>query len=233
MADTPIDVIILSYAKSQNEYNLTQSCIWSIKKSLNIIPNIIVVETNSKVTKYPDVYQVDELIVPNIEFNYNKFLNLGLKKTKTDYILISNNDVMYEENCLNILVNKLIKKYDSVCPLDISTNLTTTSEEDIAWYTIGKLVTGWSILFKKEILNKIGYFDEQFSFWYQDNDYANWLEKCKLKNALIPTALIHHYGKQSHNLMTTEELYEKTHGSSLLFENKWKDWDKVQPFFPK
>ena len=43
------------------------------------------------------------LIQPGIPFNYNKFLNIGLKKCKNDWILISNNDII----CLIKLKKKL------------------------------------------------------------------------------------------------------------------------------
>jgi len=229
MANTPIDIIILSYTKTRKEYDMTTDCINSFKNSINVSPNIILIETNKKVAQFRDVYKVNTLIVPNVEFNYNQFLNFGLLETKNDYILISNNDVIYKPNCLHVLSQKLIEKYDSVSPIDLSTRAELLDMDDIVGYKIGKTLTGWSFMFKKSILTKIGYFDEQFSFWYQDNDYLNWLQKCNLKHALIPTAHITHLYQQSHHLLTAEELYQKTHGSLKLFEEKWKNWDTVQP----
>lgn len=218
-----IDVIILSYMKSAREYKLTLDCINSLRCN-TIESNIILIETNPKIKNYKNSFNEDVLIIPEIEFNYNKFINIGLQKTKTNYILISNNDVIYDKNCLSILKQKLDEKYDSVSPT------TKYIDNDIEGYEVGKIVTGWSIMFKKQILDKIGYFDERFTFWYQDNDYSNWLKKCRLKHALIKNAYINHLSGQSHHLLNGEELYNKTHGLTKIFENKWKNWDEVKPY---
>lgn len=223
-----IDVIILSYTKSQKEYEMTKECIFSLRNNLNVKTHLILIETNPKVDL--GTYDVESFIVPFQDFNYNKFLNIGLSIAKHDNILISNNDVHYKSNCLQTLVEKL-EKYSSVSPLDLSSqsNISLINTDDIIGYQIGKVLTGWSIMFKRNILDQIGKFDERFSFWYQENDYSNWLQKCNLKHALITSAHIIHAGQQSLHLLKSEDIYDKTHGLSKVFEEKWKDWNKVEP----
>ena len=223
-----IDVIILSYTKTNKEYMMTTNCINSIKNN-NIKTNIILIETESKF-KNEKIYDVNTIIYPGVNFNYNKFINIGLKQSKNEYVLVTNNDIIYTDNCLSILKQKLDEKYDSVSPLDLITNKIIKNTGDQEGYDVGKIVTGWSIMFKKNILKQIGDFDERFSFWYQDNDYSNWLKKCNLKHALITNAHIYHLCSQSHRLLENNELYEKTHGLTKIFEEKWKDWNKVEPF---
>ena len=85
-----VDVIILSYAKEDSVIVMNNECIDSINNSTTEHKfNIILVETESTKTYK---YQQDNVTVvqPNEEFNYNKYLNIGLKYCNNDWILISN-----------------------------------------------------------------------------------------------------------------------------------------------
>ena len=83
-----IDVIILSYAKNDSIIKMNNDCIDSLNSSSDQHTfNIFLVETeSSKEYKYPQ--ENVTVIQPGIEFNYNKFLNIGLKECKNDWILI-------------------------------------------------------------------------------------------------------------------------------------------------
>jgi len=225
MVHSAIDIILLSYTKSSKEYEMTKDCIFSLHNNLNVKAHITLVETNPQIRH--GTYDVENFITPCQDFNYNKFLNIGLKFATHEKVLISNNDIHYKSNCLQTLAEKL-EIYSSVSPLDLASQSDLMNKDDIVGYEIGKLLTGWSIMFNRSILDQIGMFDERFNFWYQDNDYSNWLQKCNLKHALIPSAHIIHAGQQSLQLLTSEEIYQQTHGLSKIFEDKWKNWDKVE-----
>ena len=46
--------------------------------------------------KFKEMLKIDTLIFPDEDFNYNKFVNIGLEECKNEAILITNNDVFYE-----------------------------------------------------------------------------------------------------------------------------------------
>ena len=46
------------------------------------------------------VYPECKVIYPEVEFNYNKFLNIGISNCEGDWVLICNNDLYFYKNWL-------------------------------------------------------------------------------------------------------------------------------------
>ena len=216
-----VDIIILSNTADLNYYKMLRQCVLSIKSSKDINTNIIVVETNKKLKGQDLKLPIDTLFVPDDEeFNYNKFLNYGIQLCSSDNICISNNDVIYESNTLNILVDKL-DEYDSVSPWDNRDSWKFHKERGTyEGYKTTVHLTGWCIVTKRETLRKIGgSFDERFEFWYQDDDYSKLLQQHKLTHALIGDVSVYHLGQQSHKLL--DNVDRKTEGMSTIYLDKW------------
>lgn len=201
-------IIILSYTKDIAYYNMLKKCIVSIGTGYDII----VVETNSKL-KNKNINLPCRFIFPDEEFNYNRFLNIGFSNLRNrGKVIISNNDVVYASGCINRLFTAL-DTYDSVSPTDKERELT------IEGNTVGKEVRGWCIGMNYSVYEKMGQWDEKFSFWYQDNDYCNFLNKRNLKHALIGDAIAYHKTAVSHTLL--KDVYASTHGLLSALETKW------------
>lgn len=220
-------VLVLSKTKNPHIYKLLSDCIESASPY-----NVVVVETNTEEemntlklweskNKLQPITSKAKFIFPNKPFNYNEFLNIGLSYIEDNKIIISNNDVLFHRDCLNILNDKL-NDYDSVSPFD--TNNLDHKQGFILkeGYQVGKEVTGCCIGLTSNTLKEIGKFDEQFSFWYQDNDYANLLKLKNLKHCLVEDAKITHFSRQSHELIK-ESLYEMTHGLEKNYNKKWSN----------
>lgn len=220
---TKVDVIILSNTANVEYYSILRSCVLSLKESQNVDPNIILIETNKKLKDKSIMLPVDIFYIPDdTEFNYNKFLNYGLSFCKNNYICISNNDVIYDKNTLYTLTKNL-DVYDSVSPWDLNTSHNFHKDRGIhEGYSTGSHITGWCIVTKKTTIEKIGgKFDEQFSFWCQDDDYSMMLQTNGLKHALIGEATVIHSSGQSHKLFNKEDLHKQTLGLQPLFFQKW------------
>lgn len=219
-----IDIIILSNTANVQYYYTLKSCIDSIKNSSSINPRIIVIESNKKLKDKDLQLPIDVLYIPEDEkFNYNKFLNYGLKFCIHNNICISNNDVIYNADTLHGLVEYL-KVYDSVSPWDKNSTFRFHPHKGIyEGYSTRSHVTGWCIVTTRDTINKIGgEFDERFSFWFQDDDYAMLLKENNLKHALIGEYEVFHNIGQSHNLFNEEDRVKQTHGLAKVFEEKWK-----------
>jgi len=221
-----IDVIILSYTKNDSILKMNNDCIDSLNSSSNTHKfNIILVETDLE-KEYKYSQENVKVIQPGIEFNYNKFLNIGLKECVNDWILISNNDTIYHKNFLeNMLVaNQFDNELLSMSPMDDTWFRHKPFDQKIHiyyGYRTSYEVTGWSILIHKSVIEKIGGFDEQFTFWYQDNDYANCLIENKIKHGLITNSKVTHLLSRSHGLIEEEKNYEMTDGLGIKFNDKW------------
>ena len=209
-------ILILSNTANVTYYNMLENCINSIGKY-----PIIVVETNSKLKdKKIPLEDRAKFIFPEEEFNYNRFLNIGISKIDTERFIISNNDVMYEPGCI-LELNSRLSHYDSVSPVDLyNPKPIQALGPCIEGYEIETHINGCSIGMTKKTYNTIGKFDENFKFWYQDNDYANLLRKHNLKHALVRDAKVKHLGHQSHKLLG-EKHHEMTHGLEKTYKEKW------------
>lgn len=209
-------VLILSNTKNTTYFNLLKNCVDSCYDS-TCVSDVYVVETNSSL-KNKNIQQFinAKFVYPDIEFNYNKFLNIGFSiiPNTVNEILISNNDVVYNPRSIDKL-NEALQSYDSACP----TQEIIAGKRFTEGYTLGSLLVGWSIALKRSTYERIGGFDEQFTFWYQDNDYANNLRLHNLKHVRVNDAIAVHKCQQSHNLL--ENSYKHTHGLESLYYNKW------------
>lgn len=223
-----VDVILLTYTKNDEIYNMTKNCIESIINSENNTTfKIHLIETD-KTGKYGYDYKEVNLIVPNGEFNYNKFLNIGLEYCANDWILISNNDTEYRVGWFTEMMKQYEKDTELLsmspyCPIwhVHKQNFNRDGREIYYGNRTSYELTGWSILLNKKVIDIMGNFDERFSFWYQDNDYSMNLSKHKIKHALIKNSVVLHFVSKSHGLLGIKKV-EMTHGLNKTFQNKWK-----------
>lgn len=221
-----VDVIILSYAKEDSIITMNNQCIDSINDSTTDHKfNIILVETES--TKTYKYYQENVTVIqPNEEFNYNKFLNIALKHCNNDWVLISNNDTIYHKWFLEnmLIANEQDNELLSMSPMDDNWHRHALFNKDFDvhyGHRTSYEIAGWSILVNRNVIEKIGGFDEEFKFWYQDNDYANNLIINKIKHALITKSKVTHLLSKSHKFIEENKKYEMTDGMGNVYSNKW------------
>jgi len=222
-----IDVIILSYAKNNDIFEMNNRCIDSILNSTkNHNFNIFLIETESNI-EYKYIQPEVTVIQPNTEFNYNKFLNIGFEYCKNEWILISNNDTVYHENFLE----EMLRIYDtnkeivSMSPMDDTwyRHQSFNKEVDVHYgYRVSYEIAGWSIFINKKIIESFGKFDEKFKFWYQDDDYSQMLQKYKFIHVLATKSKVTHLLNKSHNLINPNIRHEMTNGQIHTFKEKWK-----------
>jgi len=223
-----IDVIILSYAKNRGIEQMNYNCMRSLYNSSNEHKfQIYLVETNKdREFQYPhcDTCQV---IQPDEEFGYNRFLNIGLEHCKNEWVLISNNDTIYHSNFLEEMLSAHSKDPSllSMSPMDDYWHRHQTMDYNVDvhyGYRTSYEIAGWSILVKRSVLESLGGFDENFKFWYQDNDYAETLKKHNIKHALITKSKVSHLLSKSHDFIEPHNLYEMTDGQARTMMEKWQ-----------
>lgn len=221
-----IDVIILSFCKDNSIKEMNINCINSINDSSdNYKFNIILVETDSdNIHEYPQ--DNVKVIQPNEKFNYNKFLNIGLEYCDNDWILITNNDTIYEKNFIENMMDAHNKDMDllSMSPMDVDSGYQSDMGFDKSvhyGYEIMKQLVGWSILMNKKIIDIIGKFDENFTFLYQDADYAKKLEINNIKHGCVTNSRAKHLVNVSHGLIEPEEYEKMTTGMEKMFKTTW------------
>jgi len=226
--NTIIDAVILTYTKDLNFYGLTQRTIQTMKnrnKSLNF--NITVIEGNVNAAEKSYIYPETTTIVIDQKFNYNKFLNIGLQYCKNKYILICNNDLFFLEDSIVNLVDYMEKnKILSACPQEPNWHSKFFTPEQLAnesilGYRTMHEIAGWCICTTREVIEKMGQFDEQFDLYYQDDDYAMFLKTNNIEHHLVNSSKVRHECYASLELID-RDIQELSAELKTKFINKWQ-----------
>lgn len=228
-----IDVICLTNTTDVSSFEVTKQTVDSIFYSEKEVKfNIILIESNSE-SNY--IYNnVSKYIKPNIEFNYNKYLNIASEYLSSNWVLITNNDVRYEKNWFSEIMkvyneNPTIESFSPKEMVFYSTiygnHFGSDYNLDSAYwvnYKVSEGLFGWSLLIKKKVWDLIYPWDEQFDFYYQDNDYAKIIESLGIKHALVRDSLTLHIGNLNlKDKSNTEEFKNKMEDGLKKFIKKW------------
>lgn len=214
-------ILILANTANAEYYTMLEECV----KNIPARYRVVVVETNYKLEKKTIPLALRcKFLFPKLEFNYNKYINIGLHyiehTSRDNKVVISNNDIIYSPTAIAELDNAL-NHYDSVCPWDTNDPVQTAhinNKGSVVGNQVGIHIIGCCIGTWITTIKKIGGFDERFKFWYQDNDYADLIRKHNISHAIIPQAKIIHLGRQSHKLVTN--LKEYTNDQEAVYYQK-------------
>jgi GT2 family glycosyltransferase len=234
---TQIDIIILSYAKDEDLKKLTEETIASLVSSedpAKIQFNILVIESNSILMPYQ--FEYSKTIYTGVKFGYNRYMNIGIKATKSPYICLCNNDLIFHKGwASNILtqmrLDKHLKSASPYCEITHKNSIKDDGQNVVS--TRNGILIGWCIFLKREILKVIGPFDENLTFWFADNDYGNTLEKYQVKHALVTSSKVTHIGSKSHAILSDDEKFEYTYGQFLYYDLKWNHKSKTIYYLEK
>lgn len=231
-----IDIIILSKTADDLYLQMLGMTVNSIKDQKDVNSNIILVETNKNYkTKEQYNLPIDVLVVPEEEFNFNRFLNYGLQYSTKENICFSNNDVRYYPHSLIGLIEGL-KTYDSVSPFAYGYSEGMDENSISECYTLNKCFFGFCHCITKKAMNECfnGKFDEDFIFWYQDDDIIVTIKEKGFKHGLVGFSKVEHLqingprdaivkGKGANSYILFEDKqYEYLWGQHRTMRKKWK-----------
>ena len=225
-----VDVIIISYAKDAQLRKTTENCVKSLISSEEKIAfNIFIIESN-KSEEFINLSTIKNLKVihPTVPFGYNRYLNIGLKLSSSEYVCLCNNDLIFSKNWATNLISAMSTDPELLSVSPYSTNPHKTkfnlniSKKIEYGYNIRRYLAGWCIFQKRKIYEKIGQFDERFIFWYADNDYAETLKVKGIKHALVLNSVVEHIESKTLNSEELEKRRKLTHDQKKIFEQKWK-----------
>ena len=211
-----ISVIISNY----NGEKWLQGCLDSLYIQTYKNFEIILVDNDSEddscelVKKnYPEV-----IVIQNKEdLGFSGGNNVGLKRAKGEYILLLSNDTVADKNYLR----NFIKAFDEIPNLGVAqSKIVLMSNPDkldscgafwtdstfLYHYGVGKdqslprynksfpvfSVKGASMLIKKDLVDKIGLFDDDFWCYYEETDFCHRVWLAGYECWYYPKALIHH-----------------------------------------
>ena len=196
-----LTIVIVSFKSG----DILHRCIKSIDKKYPII----VVE-NSQNIKFKEElekkYSNLECILPEKNLGYGAGNNLGIKNSKTKYVLTLNPDTILYESTISELLEQAnkIEDFALLGPKVISEteNMSNTDSkiEEVSY------IKGFAIFFNKEKFINIGYFDENYFLYFEEIDLCRQISKKNGKIFLDPNIEIYHEGSKSVNQVYSLEL---------------------------
>jgi GT2 family glycosyltransferase len=221
-----IDIVILSYAKTDKHYQLTANCLNSLLNSKGSENFKIIVVESQKGVFYNQFYCVSTIHLDK-PFNYNGFANVGISEYKNELIGVFNNDVIFDENWFE----EILKHYQSQDLFSCSP-ISHTSQSQRQWfrttepvvgYGIAKELSGWAIVFTRKLWDKLGGLDDCCTFWCSDDAYREQLKAINVEHLLIPTSIVNHVDNGSNTLKTvdSETNYQLTMAQAKVFNKKF------------
>lgn len=193
-----LSTVILAKTSSAELFEMTLNAVHSLLDADTTIEHeIILVESNPNYRidgfEYPKSVKV---IVPNQKFNFHKFLNFGIQQASGDFIALCNNDLIFNKNWFAEIL-KIAQAHPHIDSFSPSDDYSNTQVGFEIGYKVITHIKGWCLVFKKELINKIGPLDDTFDFYFADNDYALTLLQYNIEHALVFSSKVEHLAKKS------------------------------------
>ena len=185
-------------------------CIKSIDKDIKII----IIE-NSNNTQFKDeleaMYSNVSCFLSYDNLGMGRGNNLGIKKTKTDFVLILNPDVILESTTINelIMASRKISDFAIMAPISSDIDYPNYNLENNQRFLTKneypfkvKSIDGFAMLFNKKKLDKIihkEYFDENFFMYLENDDLCKRIVDIKEYIYVVPNSKIKHLGGKAVN----------------------------------
>ncbi len=224
MSITDITIVITTFQSEEKIRN----CLNSIDRHCRII--IVENSNNSDFKKNIEMeFSNVECILSGANLGYGKANNIGLKKVISKYALILNPDTIIHSSALEnfLQVTKNIPEFAIMGPYvqeeknkNNKVNLKANNPIQVT------NIKGFAMFLNLSEFKDIGFFDENFFFYFEEIDLCKRLVDNGKKIYLVPNIKIHHDGGQSHDKFIGEkmELSRNWHWmwSTFYYHKKYK-----------
>lgn len=181
-----VDVIMLSKAASPAARRMTQRAVDTCRSGAGSLPvNIIVIEQVPQAT-----YRNATTLHRPDAFNYNAFANFGASRGVAPWIMIANNDLVFEPGWLHPLItagHELVSPHN---PGD--TRQRDLPERGETGRVNGRHLSGWCFMISRGLWQRIGGFDEDFALWCADDSVIEQAVAAGVEPLIIPEARVRH-----------------------------------------
>ena len=235
---TEIDIIILSYAQTEELKQVTINCLNSLIASEDprlIKFNIIVIESQKDLK--PFQYDYGQTLYPDEAFGYNRYMNIGISITSSPYLCLCNNDLIFYPKWATEIADtfKVYPHLWSASPMCTIHHTKLGARPNmglIAGYHERTEVSGWCLFFRRSMLSIIGQLDENFVFRHASHDYTHLLQVLGLTHVLVTSSIVDHLDHTTLNKQEPERWTELMDKQDVYYQKKWgyrfgHNWEKL------
>jgi len=208
--------IVIVTLKSEK---IIDECIKSINQN---IPIIVVEHSNNKKLKedLEKKYNNLKCILSESNLGMGAGNNIGIEAATTDYVLILNPDVLLENNTIEelFLASQNIENFSILAPLEknfinygfFNKKKSNKNLEDSPFNV--DFVDGFAMLINKKKFSEIGYFDENFFMYLENNDLCKRSRDTGDLIYVVPKSKINHLAAKA---------VDKKYEDEVEFSRNW------------
>ena len=201
------------------------------------------------------------LIYPEQGFNYSKLINYGVRNSSSDFIVQLNNDtVLRTPNWLELMIGFAQRDdvgavgakmyypdmsvqhagvavwHDGYICYPIFLNLQFSNPgymHRVNCIQNHSIITGACLMCRRELYEKVGFMDENYSTAYNDADLCMKFRKMGLVNVYNPCVEFIHYESKTRGYEDTPEKKARFQKESDFFRKRWREEIELgDPYFP-
>ncbi len=203
-----LSVIILSYAIDDDVYEMNCRALKSLIESETWNDDnlqVLLIESK-KDSNYTYPFPNVDVLIPNEDFGFHKFLNIGINKTDGEYIAFCNNDIIFKPGWFREIkkVADAHKRFKCFSPIDDSGDYPKMTPEALPRnkdYYKGwghqKHFAPWCFVWKREVFDITGPFDEIFDLYGADGDELFTLSRNALWSVVCTKSVVNHLAGQT------------------------------------
>jgi len=237
------DIIIPAW----NQLEYTKNCLESIFKNTHYPYRLVIIDNASEQPTRNYLQKLSEqkkifLLCNEQNLGWIKAINQGIKISSAPYICLMNNDTLTTDGWLTEMVfvaennpqvgivnpssNNFGQKPEG---LTIDDYALTLKRYHGQWQELS--ATGFCMLIKREIIDKVGFFDERYNLGYfEETDFYLRAIKKGFLAARAKAAYVYHYEKVSFRKFDIEKLKETNRN---LFYSRWERPTRIAWFISK
>lgn len=203
-----LSVIILSYALDDDIYAMNCRALESLYNSETWTDSnlqVLLIESSKESTyKYP--WPNLEVLIPDEQFGFHKFFNIGIEKTDGEYIAFCNNDIIFNPGWFSEIkkVADAHKRFLCFSPIDDSGDYPKMTPErlprDKDYYNgweHQQHFAPWCFVWKRKVFDITGPFDESIDFYGADCDEQNMMSRNALWSVVCTKSVVRHLAGQT------------------------------------
>lgn len=212
-----------------NQTQLTRECIDSIIQHTSFPYKLIIIDNGSQrqTKEYLEELSRDNkqqvtLIRNEVNLGYVKAVNQGLKASDGDYVCLLNNDAKVKERWLEELI-MVAQSNPRIGIVNPGGNPSSYKKKGlIGKYTEIGFATGFCMLIKRGVIDKVGFLDEAYEigFW-EDTDYCQRAKRAGYICVAAKAAYVYHHSHRSFNFFKKNKVNELFEKNKNVFYSKW------------
>ncbi|GAB3750004.1 glycosyltransferase [Microlunatus parietis] len=179
-----VDVVVLSNATGARLRRMTQHTIDTCLAGANTLPVRVIVLEQQQVR-----YQRAETVHAPEPFGFNEFANRGARLGSAEWIMIANNDLVFEDGWLHQL---LAAGHPIVSPLNPGDHRQRDLDGNETGRVNGRHLSGWCYMITRKLWQQIGGFDERLRFWCCDDAVLEQCVAAGVDPMIVPAARVRH-----------------------------------------